>query len=79
MTNGGLSIPNLHVLVGHDSSAMGSRFLPRALAKLALCARFEAFIRALDALSDAGYLPEKEGLYGEVEIRDFAGERYRSL
>ena len=70
-------MPNLRVLEGHDESAPRPRRLRAALSKLSSCAHFDAF--TLDALAEAGRPPGEDGLYGDMETRDFARTRHWSL
>ena len=74
MAEGGLSIPSIHILEGHDASAPQPRHLQGALQNLASGSRSDTFMGALHALPDAGCPPGQNDQYeGGGDMRPRAG------
>ena len=62
-TEGGWSIPNIHIPADRDASAPRPRHFQGALTKLTSSAHFDTFMGALDALPEASRSPKRNGPY----------------
>ena len=80
VSEGNLTISNLHVLTNHDAaSAPRTKRLRGALTKLASRTHFDALTRALVVLPKARRSPGGTDPYERVEIRDLVRARHQSL